>query len=149
VCDKIQACNFKRKVYHFVRVCAKHRLLLDQMTRSAFEQLFTQALAVAARNAESKLGTKIPHAYRIEFHGLGHGGDLISVEDAVNALYLGPTEFFRIVDVAVVSVSPHVATVFVRVSGHKPSSFKETLNESNGMGPFNQLIADDIKLESA
>jgi len=46
-----------------------------------------------------------------------------------------------VIDVAVLKVEPNQSTVFIRVSGHKPSEFGKTWNTPKGNGVFKQMIA--------
>jgi hypothetical protein len=118
------------------------------MTKEEFRQLFEAALETAAKNAEQQLGQSIPHWYRVQLHGAKHAGDVMTIDAAVHALYLGEDRFYRIIDVAITGVSRQFSTAFVRASAHKPSSFEDTWNEPPGSGPFKQLIAEEITITS-
>ena len=119
------------------------------MTKTEFHQLFAAALERATQHAEKRLGQSIPHRYSIELHGAGHSGDVMTTDEAVNALYLGKDRFYRVIDVAITAVSDQFSRVFVRASAHQPSTFEETWNDPPGGGPFKQLMAEDITIMSS
>lgn len=75
---------------------------------------------------------------------MGHSGELFKLDDAVDVVYLGPDQFFRIIDVAVTEVTPDSTTVFVRISGHTPDEFAKTWNPAD-LGPFKQIAAMSIR----
>jgi hypothetical protein len=56
------------------------------MTKAEFHQLFAAALERATQHAEKRLGQSIPRYYSIELHGAGHSGDVMTTDEAVNAL---------------------------------------------------------------
>lgn len=106
-----------------------------------FQNLFLVALSTATENAEKILAHPIPREYLILLYGAGYSGELISVQQATEALYINPDEFYRIIDIAVQKVEPKLTTIFVRVSGHKPTQFDKTWDTPKGNGPFKQIIA--------
>jgi hypothetical protein len=113
------------------------------MTRGDFLQLFQRALNLAADNAEAKLKKPIPRSFLISLHAFGCDDRLLSVDDALEKLYLGSDRFFRIIDVAIAEVRPDASVVFVRPSGHPPDALSATWDPTSP-GPFKQLIADKI-----
>jgi hypothetical protein len=118
------------------------------MTLDEFAKLFQDALNTALKNAEERLHRKLPPDLKVMLHGAGHSGDLLDPVAATKALYLGEDKFYRIIDVSVIRVSAKGTTVFVRASSHRPGSFEQTWNNPPGSGPFKQLIAKDIEVES-
>jgi len=114
------------------------------MTKQEFRDIFRHALEKAVQNAESKLGHAIPHDLRIELHGQAAHPRQMSVDEALDALYLGPDKFFRVIDVAVRNVSNTTTTVFMGISGHAPCRLEETWNDPPGAGPFKQIMAERI-----
>ena len=68
----------------------------------------------------------------------------MSVDQALDELYLGRDSFYRIIDVAVRRVSLGECLAFVRVSGHLPVPFSGTWDPS-AMGPFKQIAAQTIE----
>lgn len=116
------------------------------MTEAEFIQLFRDALDVAAKNAECKLGRAVPRVFEVLLFGAGYSGVKMFPEEAGRVLFLGQDRFYRIIDVSVVGVEVDRCRVFVRVSGHSPGSFDETWNDPPGSGPFKQLLAQDIEV---
>jgi hypothetical protein len=114
------------------------------MIKSRFRSLFLRALNAAAESAEVRLAKPVPRSFLIELHAPASPGRVISVEQAVDQLYLGSDRFYRIIDVAIRRLLPETAIAFVRVSGHQPASFSETWDPSD-LGPFKQIIADSIE----
>ena len=117
------------------------------MKRDEYRTLFESALEVAAVNADEKLGFNAPRNFKVVFYGRGHSGTVMDPLTALDLLYLGDDEFFRIVDVSVIEVDENATKVFVRVSQHEPAGFLQTWNDPPGSGPFKQLIAEKIKCE--
>ena len=113
------------------------------MTREEYRELFQRSLNIAADNAEAKLPKPIPRSFLIALHSFGYDDQLLSVDEAVDKMYLGCDRFYRIIDVAVIEVSSNESVAFVRVSGHAPDTFGATWDPT-GSGPFKQLIADKI-----
>lgn len=116
------------------------------MTKDEFNHLFELTMEQAAQNADQKLGSIVPRHFEILLFGAGHSRDRMSPQLAVDILYLGEDKFYRVIDVAVIEVRRHTTTLYVRASGHQPSSFEETWNTPPGSGPFKQLIAKEIKV---
>ena len=115
------------------------------MTKEEFKALFERALEVAAKNAEGKLGHSVPRRFEIEMHGLAPHSRMLTMDDALEEIYLGPERFYRIVDLSVRRVSKDVCTVFMGISGHTPGSLNQTWNQPPGSGPFKQVLADEVK----
>lgn len=115
------------------------------MSRKDFELLFRAKLDEARSIAESNLGQPLPKNIGILRGSPGPDGRRISVEAAAAELFLSDTEFYRIIDLAVVEVSPDTAWVWARESGHQPAPFEATWNQPPGSGPFKQLIANHIR----
>ena len=114
------------------------------VTKNEFRELFLRALSSAADNAEEKLGKPIPRSFVIELHAPSCPGRTVSVDQALDQIYLRSDRFHRIIDVAIKELRPEQAVAFVRVSGHPPAEFSETW-DSSALGPFKQIIADQIK----
>jgi len=106
------------------------------MNRSEFKSLFEQVIGEAIEKAKARVDETISPNVMIEIHGAGYTGDIISVAQAFDSIYLGDELYWRIIDVTVKRIEPHQTLVFVRVSGHKPTSFEETWNDPKGYGPF-------------
>jgi hypothetical protein len=113
------------------------------MTKRQFDALFRRALDVAAQNAEERAGA-VPRAFLIELHGAGSPGSVMSVDEALDRLYLAADRFYRIIDVMVKEVRPHESLVFVRASDHPPTGFDQTWDPS-ALGPFKVLVSETVR----
>ncbi len=116
------------------------------MTKEQFKTLFESALEIAAKNAEMKLGRSVPRNFEIQLHGSAPQQKLLTKDGAFEAIYLGPDRFYRVIDLAVSSVSNHISTVFMCLSGHQPGTLEQTWDQPPGSDPFKQLLADEVKL---
>jgi hypothetical protein len=114
------------------------------MTKSDFRALFVRALDIAAENANSKLPKPIPRSFVVELHAPGSSGRTISVDEALDQIYLGSDSFYRVIDVAIKRLLPGESVAFVRVSGHKPAEFGRTWDPTH-LGPFKQILAEEIE----
>src|SRR5712692_10401882 len=115
------------------------------MTRREFDLLFRRKLGEAADLAQAKLGRPVPCNFGI-FRGTpGPNGRRVSLEEALSELFLSETAFYRIIDLAVVEVSPTMTWVWARESGHPPSAFEASWNQPPGSGPFKQVIYEQIR----
>jgi hypothetical protein len=123
-------------------------LLSIAMHKEEFAQLFLKNVQAALAEAETRLGVAFAPEFEIEFHGCGVPGDTISPQRAVDIMYLGEDRFYRIVDIGVKSVTKNKATIFVRVSGHRPSSFEETWNTPKGNGPFKIIESMSLRADN-
>jgi hypothetical protein len=115
------------------------------MTKSEFADLLDSALQVAAQNAELRLKRSVSRHFVIDFHGLAPMARTITQAEALDLLYLGPDVFYRLIDVAVIKVDENMSTIFMRISGHKPSTLQNTW-DPGGAGPFKQLQAAKIEV---
>jgi hypothetical protein len=116
------------------------------MIKQEFQQRFEAALEAAVQNAERQLHRSVSRQLHIRLYDADHAGDLLTVNQATDALYVGENLFYRIIDLAVIEVSSQITVLFVRVSGHAPSTFEQTWNDPPGSGPFKQLLAKTIKV---
>jgi hypothetical protein len=113
------------------------------MTKRELDALFRRALDLAAQKAEEKAGA-VPRAFVIELHGAGSSGGEMSVDEALDRLYLAHDRFYRIIDVMVKEVRPRESVVFVRLSGHPPAAFDQTWDPS-ALGPFKVLVGETVR----
>jgi hypothetical protein len=113
------------------------------MTKSEFRELFQQVLNVAANNAEAKMAKPISRSFLIKLHAFGYDDRLISIDEAIDKIYLGSDCFYRIIDVAIEEVLPKESVAFVRVSGHSPDALSTTWDPA-GSGPFKEIVFDKI-----
>jgi hypothetical protein len=113
------------------------------MTKGDFRELFQRVLNAVAENAEIKIAKPIPRSFLIKLHAFGFDDCLISVDEAVEKIYLGSQRFYRIIDVGIEEVLPKESVAFVRVSGH-PSDTLSATWDPTGIGPFKQIVFDEI-----
>ena|SRR5207248_11621119 len=118
------------------------------MNRRDFELLFSRKLTEAAEAAEVKLGRPVPRQFGILRESPKADGRRVSVEKCLSEIFLSDAKFYHIIDLAVVEVSPTTTWVWVRESGHPPTSFTDTWNQPLGSGPFKHLGADEIRLSA-
>lgn len=114
------------------------------MTKHKFRNLFLRALRSAAAVADERVGKRIPRSFLIELHAPTSAGEVVSVDEAVNRIYLGEDRFYRIVDIAIQKISFDRTVAFVRVSGHPPGPFSQTWDPPR-FGPFKQIFAQTIE----
>jgi hypothetical protein len=117
------------------------------MTKDEFRQLFLTALNAAAASAEARLCRPVPRSFLVELHGPSSQGQTVSVDRAIDELYLGGDRFYRIIDVAIRRLSRNEAIAFVRVSGHPPGPFSQTWAPAD-TGPFKQVTPRTIEQQS-
>lgn len=104
------------------------------MDLSGFRRLFEEAVRRALREAGLSNGSEP----EVELHGTPNPPGHISLEKALELLWLGPDRFYRIVDVGAYSQRGDPPVLFVRISGHKPSRFAETFDPAD-LGPFKSV----------
>jgi hypothetical protein len=105
------------------------------MTRKEFRELFQRSLNLAADNAEAKISPPISRSFLVRLHAFGYDDRLLSVDEAVDKIYVGSDQFYRIIDVAITEVLSNESVAFVRVSGHAPDALGATWDPT-GSGPF-------------
>lgn len=113
------------------------------MTKEMFKDLFRKALLIAAEKGEAQAKINLPRAFMIDLQAFDYSGPLMTVDQAVDRIYLTEDKFFKIIDIAVTGVHPQYAIAFVRVSGHAPGLFSDTFNP-NELGPFNIMTSKQI-----
>ena len=108
---------------------------------------FLTALPGGIESRDGQRGSKteepIPRSFLIRLNAFGFDDHLLSVDDALDKLYLGSDRFFRIIDIAIVEVRPDASVVFVRPSGHPPDALSVTWDPASS-GSFKQIIFDKI-----
>ena len=114
------------------------------MTKRSFRMLFLRALRAAADITRARLGKPIPRSFLIELHAPTAAGRLMSVDEALEKIYLDENRFYRIIDIGIEQVINYQTIAFVRVSGHPPGSFTETWDPQN-LGPFKVIFAQTIE----
>jgi hypothetical protein len=103
--------------------------------RPEWRELLLGVLADTRQRAEDQLGHGLESDPPIEIAGYGLGGRTYTVDEAADAIYLGPTRFYRVIDVAVRFYPDGNVTYWIRPSGHPPSEWERTW-ESSGRGPL-------------
>jgi hypothetical protein len=114
------------------------------MNQHKFRDLFQRALKSAAKVADERVGKRVPRSFLIELHDPTSLGEIMSVDEAVDRLYLGENKFYQIIDIAIQKISFDHTIAFVRVSGHPPGPFSQTW-EPTRFGPFKQILAQSIE----
>ena len=114
------------------------------MTKYKFRNLFLRALRSAAAVADERLGSRVPRSFLIELHAPTSAGEVMSVDEAVDRMYLGEHRFYRIIDIAIQKISFDHTVAFVRVSGHSPGPFNQTWDPTR-FGPFKHIFSQTIE----
>jgi len=113
------------------------------MNKDEFAIRFRAELDSAADAVEHELGGRVARAYDIAY-GDPRQRPLIDVEGAIEMLARDAPRFPRIIDISVVGLRDGATLVFVRPSGHTPSTWEETWNVPPGRGPFKTLVASEV-----
>jgi hypothetical protein len=114
------------------------------MTKRGFRNLFLRALKTAAEIADVRLAARAPRSFLIELHSPTSAGEIMSVDEAMDKIYLGSDRFYRVIDVSVRKISSDQTIAFVRVSGHLPGPYSHTWDPSH-FGPFKQIFSQIIE----
>lgn len=101
------------------------------MKKGTYEHLFRQACDQALKLA----GVVSDRTPVVEFHGRPNPPGQITLERALDLVWLSPNRHFRIIDVAAIEREDNPPVLFVRLSGHEPGAFSETI-DPEGLGPF-------------
>lgn len=105
------------------------------MDKSTYAQLFDEAVRRALELAHLDPATTEPV---VEFHGKPNPAQPITIDEALDLLWLSSERFYRIVDVAAFVGENDPPTLFVRLSGHEPSVYSDTWDPSD-LGPFKAI----------
>ncbi|MGH7100472.1 MAG: hypothetical protein ACREE4_22885 [Stellaceae bacterium] len=114
------------------------------MRKRDFRKLFLRALELAAEEADARFGQRVPRSFLVELHAWTSGGKIMSLEGALDEIYLSDNRFYRIIDIAAKNITSDRTIAFVRVSGHPPGPFSQTWDPAN-LGPFKQIFAETIE----
>lgn len=117
------------------------------MNKAEFQQLFLDNVRQALGYAEQETSRHVSDEFDVELHGAGISGEIISPVRAVDLMYVGEDRFYRIIDIGVKAVIKDRAVVFVRISDHHPSSFRDTWNTPKGNGPFKVIEPANIQVK--
>jgi hypothetical protein len=74
----------------------------------------------------------------VEFHGKPNPPRPISVNEALDLLWLSVDRYYQIVDVGAFSGATEPPVLFVRISGHEPSAYSNTWYPTD-LGPFKAI----------
>ena len=74
----------------------------------------------------------------VEFHGKANPSTPITVDEALDLLWLSPDRFYRVIDVAAFAGEDEPPILFVRPSGHQPDAYWKTWAPSD-LGPFKAI----------
>ena len=116
------------------------------MCREKFLQLLYHVLEVACQEVESTLAKPVAREFVVILHGAGYTNWKTTLNEAVEILYLGEDQFYRVIDVAITGVAPNATRVFIRASNHTPTTFAQTWNIPVGYGPFKILVANQVEV---
>lgn len=108
------------------------------MTKEEFSLLFDEAMRRATFAFSRVYGKRVANPDTFEAHTPGLTGRIVSANEALNAIFLSEGQFYKIIDVAVISRGDAPPRGFVRVSGHPPCPYEKTLNPRD-LGPFKIL----------
>jgi len=102
------------------------------MDKSGYGLLFQEAIQQALQLAGLSFA---PSDAVVEFHGRPSPDRLISVDEALDFLWLSEDRFYLVVDVAAISGEESPPVLFVRPAGFEPGNYEDTWRPS-GVGPF-------------
>jgi hypothetical protein len=105
------------------------------MDKERFGELFQEAIRRALKLADLFPTTTKP---LVEFYGKPNPRNPITMEQALDHLWLSPDRFYRVVDVAAFLGENDPPVIFVRPAGFDPEPFSETYNP-NDLGPFQAM----------
>jgi hypothetical protein len=118
------------------------------MTKEEFRELFLKNVRLALADAKRQVDIPLSSEFDIELHGGGVPGEIITLERAVDVMYLGENLFYPFIDIGVVAVTKGRPRIFVRITGYPPSAFDLTWNTPKGNGPFRVLgAASNLRVE--
>lgn len=114
------------------------------MNKETFKALFQKALLKAATQAELQWQLTLPRSFMFDLNAFGYSGPLLTFDQTVDRIFISENKFYRVVDIAITGVHLEYAVVFVRVSGHSPSSFPDT-QDPKELGPFNVMVSGKLE----
>jgi hypothetical protein len=105
------------------------------MDKGRFALLFQEAVRQALEQAGVAATLSEPV---VEFHGRPNPKGPVTVDEALDFLWLSPERFYRVVDVAAFLGENNPPVIFVRPAGFEPNAYTDTW-EPQGLGPFNVI----------
>src|SRR5438105_120332 len=97
------------------------------MDKESFKSLFIVCVHDAIRRAQTITGIQ-SNNFDIELHGGGVSGRIVTLNEALDCMYIDDRTFYLVIDVGVKSFHRGKWVIFARISGHPPASFAETWN---------------------
>ena len=114
------------------------------MDQESFKNTFLGVVADAIAGAQQLSARQLPPKFEIELHGGGIGGQIVTLDDALDRMFVSESLYFAIIDVGLKKVERDRCIIFVRISGHSPVSFQETWNTPTGNGPFKVITPTKV-----
>jgi hypothetical protein len=102
------------------------------MDKSEYRLLFEKAVARSLREAGLTASSCEPV---VKFFGTPNPRHTITMDQALDLLWLSPDRYFFIVDVGAFPGDERPPVIFVRPSGHEPRQFSDTW-QPDDLGPF-------------
>ena len=102
------------------------------MDKSGYTLLFQEAARRALDQAGLSAALNEPI---VEYHGKPNPQRCVTMDEALNCLWLSEGRFYRVVDVAAYLGEDNPPVIFVRPAGFEPSAYEDTW-EPAGLGPF-------------
>jgi hypothetical protein len=102
------------------------------MDKTGYALLFQEAVRRALEQAGLSASLSEPV---VEFHGRPNPARPVTINEALDLLWLSPDRFYRVVDVAAFVGEEDPPVLFVRPSGHEPSAYAD-IWEPADLGPF-------------
>jgi hypothetical protein len=115
------------------------------MSKGEFDRLFQSVLTSARRDAERHLGERLPETLLIDMHRARPPFDPISVDAALDRLWMDENRFRWVIDVAIVAYSVNSTFLFVRPSDHHPVPLERTMMYPDVNAPFQQMISSTVQ----
>jgi hypothetical protein len=114
------------------------------MDRESFKNIFLGVVADAIAGAQQLSDRPLLPKFKIELHGGGIGGRVVTLDDALERMFVSESLYFKIIDVGLKKVERDRCIIFVRISDHSPVSFQETWNTPKGNGPFKVILPTEV-----
>jgi hypothetical protein len=106
------------------------------MNRNDFKSLFVRCVNEAMQLAQRLSPRPLPEEFEIELHGGGVGGQIVSLEIALEKMFVEEDLFYAIIDVGVKKIVGARCRIFVRITDRPPVTWDKTWNKPPGHGPF-------------
>lgn len=110
------------------------------MDRTEFARRFELAAERSASHAAEELGRPVATPTRFQVLLPNTHERLVDSEEAIEALYLGDSDAYVFIDVAVRIADPDAGIGWIRPSAHHPRPYAEVW-DPEGIGPFKAVGA--------